>query len=327
MQIDRARRRVRLRDLETLVAVAQEGGMRKAARLLHLSQPAVSKAMRELEDALGLQLLERSARGVVPTNYGQALVRRSKGLIDDLQGALRELAHIADPEAGEVRLGSMETLQAGLVGATVQAQLSRHPRMRFTVESGQAPELINHFLRQRHVDFVVARPLTLPLPPEVEGEPLFQDRLRVAVGLEHPFARRRRIGLADLVNETWILSRNETMRESPVLQAFGAAGLEPPQRVVKTGSLNMRQNLLASGRFVTCVPHSLLPFANARAHYRILPIELPPWHTPTMILTLKGRTLEPAAAAFLGKLRELALPLVNRPVGSEGAGGTRSGRH
>ena len=139
MQIDRAKRRVRLRDLETLVAVVQEGGMRKAAQALHLSQPAVSKAMRELEDALGLQLLERSARGVVPTNYGEALVRRSKGLIDELHGALRELAHIADPEAGEVRLGAMETLQAGLVGAAIQAQLLRHPRMRFTVESGQSP--------------------------------------------------------------------------------------------------------------------------------------------------------------------------------------------
>ena len=313
MQIDRAKRRVRLRDLETLVAVVQEGGMRKAARALYLSQPAVSKAMRELEDVLGLQLLERGARGVVPTNYGQALVRRSKGLIDELHGALRELAHIADPEAGEVRLGSMDTLQAGVVGAAIQAQLAKHPRMRFTVESGQSPELISHFLRERLVDFVIARPLTLPLPPEVDGEPLFRDRLRVAVGPEHRFARRRRIGLADLVDETWILSRNETMHESPVLQAFGAAGLEPPQRVVKTGSLNMRQNLLASGRFVTCVPHSLLPFGNSRAHFKILPIELPLWDTPTMILTLKGRTLGPAAEAFLARLRDLALPLVIRP--------------
>jgi DNA-binding transcriptional LysR family regulator len=207
----------------------------------------------------------------------------------------------------------METLQAGVVGAAIQAQLARHPRMRITVESGQSPELINHFLCERLVDFVIARPLTLPLPPEVEGEPLFRDRLRVAVGPEHPFARRRRIGLADLVDETWLLSRNETMRESPVLQAFAAARLEPPQRVVMTGSLNMRQNLLASGRFITCVPHSLLQFGTSRAHFRTLPIELPLWDTPTMILTLKGRTLGTGAENFLVKLRELALPLVIRP--------------
>jgi hypothetical protein len=62
------------------------------------------------------------------------------------------------------------------------------------------------------------------------------------------------------------LSRNETGRESPVRQAFEAAGIDPPERVVTSGSLNMRQNLLASGRFVTCVPHSLMPFGHARTH-------------------------------------------------------------
>ena len=310
MQIDRARRRVRLRDLETLVAVVHEGGMRKAAQTLNLSQPAVSKAMLELENALGLQLLERGARGVVPTQFGAALVRRSKGLIDELQGTLRELAHLADPETGEVRLGAMETLQAGLVGAAIRAQLARHPRMRLTIESGQSPELIGHFLRERLVDFVVARPLTMPLPVDVVGEPLFHDQLRVAVGPDHPFARRRRVHLGELADDTWLLSRNELMRESPVMQAFEAAGFEPPERVVATGSLNMRQNLLATGRFVTCVPHSLLPFGHARTHFRILPIPIPVWATPTMILTVKGRTLGPAAESFLARLRELAKPLV-----------------
>jgi DNA-binding transcriptional LysR family regulator len=310
MQIDRALRRVRLRHLETLVAVVHEGGMRKAAQTLHLSQPAVSKAMSELEDALGLQLLERGARGVVPTTYGQALVRRSKGLLDELQGTLRELAHIADPESGEVRLGAMDTLQAGLVGAAILAQLERHPRMRFTVELGQSPELIGHFLRERLVDFVIARPFALPLPSDVVGEPLFHDQLRVVVGPDHPFARRRRMQLGELADHTWILSRNETRPESPVIQAFAAAGVDPPERVVATGSLNMRQNLLASGRFVTCVPHSLLPFGHARTHFRVLPIAIPTWHTPTMILTLKGRTLGPAAETFLRRVRELAKPLV-----------------
>jgi DNA-binding transcriptional LysR family regulator len=307
--LERARRRVRLRDLETLVAVTQAGGMRKAALELHLSQPAVSKAIRELEDALGVQLLERGRRGVAPTPFGQALVRRSRGLIDELQTALRELAWLADPEAGEVRLGAMETLQAGVVAAAVQVQLHRHPRMRFFFESAQSPELIGHFLPQRLVDAVVARPLHLPLAADIEGEPLFHDQLRVVVGPEHPFARRRKLTLGDLSEEHWILSRNEVMAYTPVPLAFEAAGVPFPQRVVISGSLNMRQNMLARGRFVTCVPHSLLPFARVRGNFQILPIELPLWSTPTMILKLRGRSLGPAAEAFLDTLRELARPL------------------
>jgi DNA-binding transcriptional LysR family regulator len=307
--LERTRRRVRLRDLETLVAVVQAGGMRKAAGELHMSQPAVSKAMRELEDTLGHSLLERGRRGVAPTPFGQALVARSKVVVDELQNALRELAYLADPEAGEVRLGAMETLQAGVVAAAVQLQLQRHPRMRFYFENGQSPELIGHFLPQRLVDFAVARPLNQPLPPDIEGEPLFHDQLKVAVGPEHPFARRRKLGLADLMDEYWILSRNEVLPGTPVPTAFAEAGLPMPQRIVVTGSLNMRQNMLARGRFVTCVPHSLLPFARVRGNFHILPIVLPIWHVPTMILKLHGRNLGPAAEAFLDTLRELARPL------------------
>lgn len=307
--LDRTRRRVRLRDLETLVAVAQAGAMRKAATELHLSQPAVSKAMRDLEDTLGLKLLERGRRGVAPTAYGQALVKRSKALIDELQNALRELEHLADPEAGEVRLGAMETLQAGVVAAAVQAQLRRHPRMRFHFESGQSPELIAHFLPQRLVDVVVARPLVLPLPVDIHGEALFHDQLRVAVGPEHPLARRRKVNLADLMDDHWILSRNEVMPGTPVATALAASGLPMPERVVVTGSLNMRQNMLARGRFVTCVPHSLLPFARVRGNFHILPIELPLWPTPTMILQLRGRTVGRATEAFLDTLRDLSRPL------------------
>ena len=119
MDIARAQRRIRLRDLETLKTVVEAGGMRKAAGELNVTQPAVSRAMAELEEILGLPLLDRGRRGVEATVYGDALVRRARVLVDELQGALRELAYLSDPAAGEVRLGCMETLHAGLVGATV----------------------------------------------------------------------------------------------------------------------------------------------------------------------------------------------------------------
>lgn len=314
MEIERAKRRVRLRDLETLVAVVEAGGMRKASLSLHLTQSAISKAVGELEAALGLRLLERGRRGVEPTNFGEALVRRSKVVFDELAGALHELADLADPTAGEVRLGCMETLHAGLVGAVVERLLLKQPRMRIVLETGQSPDLINVFLRERLVEFVVARPLTLPLPPEVEGEPLYYDQLRVVVGSKSPFANRRRIELAELADAHWILGRNEVAPGSPTAEAFAAAGLEMPRRVVVSGSLHTRYNLLETGRFVTVVPHSLLPFDRNRSLLRTVPISLPRWRSPTMILTLRGRTLGPAAMRFLDMLREMAGPLAAEPA-------------
>lgn len=319
MDIARAQRRIRLRDLETLKTVVEAGGMRKAAGELNVTQPAVSRAMAELEEILGLPLLDRGRRGVEATVYGDALVRRARVLVDELQGALRELAYLSDPAAGEVRLGCMETLHAGLVGATVADMLHESPDMRFQLELGQAKELTGYFLSQRLVDFVVCRPVTMPVPAEILGEPLFHDRLQLIVGASSPHARRRRIQLADLVEEQWILSTNEVSSPvSPVVLAFADAGLPMPRRVIVSGSLSLRYRLIDAGPSVTAVPHSLIPFLGKRQVLRVLPIRLATWRTPTMILTLRGRTMGPAAQRFLDRLRILASPL--REAAQAGAG-------
>ncbi|MFO1327026.1 MAG: LysR family transcriptional regulator [Rubrivivax sp.] len=311
MDIERARRRVRLRDLETLAAVVQAGGMRKAATQLHLSQPAVSKAMAELEDAVGLKLMERGRQGIQPTPFGAALASRSEALIDGVRGALRELQELADPGAGEVRLGSMETLHAGVVGATAVALLDRHPRLRLVFESGQSPDLIEHFLLRRVVDFVVARPYSPVLPAAVAAEPLLHDRLLVVAGPQHMLARRRKVDWPELCEQNWILSRNEAQPDSPVTLALAARGLALPPRVMLSGSLMIRLNLLATGRFLTCIPHSLVPFLPNRGELRVLPVRLPLWRTATMIMTLRGRVQTPAAELFLAELRLRARPLVD----------------
>lgn len=314
MDIEQLRRRVRLRDLETLAVVLKAGGIRKAAPLLHLSQPAVSKAISELEAALGVPLLARGPRGVQPTAFGLALARRADALTDGLRGALREIAELADPEGGEVRLGSMETLMAGVVGATAQDLLGTHPRLRLVFESGQSPDLIGHFLRGRLVDFVVARPWVHELPSDIEAEPLFHDRLFVVCGREHALARRRKLGLGELLDQRWVLSRNEAQPDSPVGRALRDAGLGLPARTVLSGSLPLRFTLLAQSGFLTCLPHSLLPFLHNRAALQLLPVRLPPWQLPTMVMTLRERVLSPAAELFLARLRQRAQQVADDPL-------------
>lgn len=309
MDVARVQRRIRLRDLETLVSVVQAGSMRKAAQALHLSQPAISRSIRDLEEAIGCELLQRGSSGVAATLFGESLVRRSRAVFDELQGALRELAHLADPGAGEVHLACMETLHAGLVGACVEMVIAEHPRMRVVLEAGQSPDLIEVFLMQRLVDFTVARPPKLPLPPGVEGESLFQDIPRILVGCGSPHARRRKVRLADLMDDHWVLGRTELMDASPVARAFADAGLDMPARVTASGSLHTRYRMLDGSASVTVVPHSLLAFGDVAKRFRVLPIEMPPWEFPTMVLTLRNRALPPAAHLFLDHLRRLARPL------------------
>jgi DNA-binding transcriptional LysR family regulator len=309
MELKRVKRRVKLRDLDTLMAVVEAGGMRKAAERLNMSQPAVSKSMQDLEAVLGVDLLERRQRGVVVTPYGDALVHRARAVFAELQGALQEIEHLADPQGGEVHLGCMETLNAGLVGAAVARVLRRYARMRVLVQSGESPDLISHFLPARICEFVVARPSSLPLPAELQSEALFTDSVSVVVGRTHPHANRRRIALDELADENWILSTNEVLAGSPVSQAFEAVGRQPPRARVVTGSLNIRHNLLATGRFVTVMPSSLLHFARPNPSIRVLPIEMPSWRAPTMILSMKERRLGPASQAVLEAIRDMAATL------------------
>jgi DNA-binding transcriptional LysR family regulator len=307
--VQQRRRRVRLRDLETLMAVVQAGGMRKAAAGLHLSQPAVSRAMRELEDSLGVRLLQRGPAGAEATVHGQALIQRARAVLDELHNALQELDWLSDPEAGEVRLGGGDTQQAGVLALATQKLLARHGRMRLSFESAQAHQLVGLMLPQRMIDLAVIRPAVLPLPADIDGEALYHEQLHVVVGPAHPLARRRKVALADLAHEHWILSRNERMAGSPLVQAFADAGQAMPERVTESGTLQLRHRLLVSGRFVTCMPHTVVGFARRHFGLRVLPVALPRWPTPTMVLWLRGRVPAPATRACLEALREVAATL------------------
>src|SRR5947209_738646 len=112
---DRALRRLKLSDLRLFHAVVQWGGMAKAAVHLNISQPAVSKAIATLEHTLGVRLLERHAQGVDPTMYGRALLRGGITIFDELKQTLKQVEFLADPTAGELRIGCTEPLAAGFV--------------------------------------------------------------------------------------------------------------------------------------------------------------------------------------------------------------------
>src|SRR5467141_2991047 len=114
---DRIGRRLKLRDLHILLAVVRRGSMAKAASELAISQPAVSKAIADMEHTLGLRLLDRSRNGIEPTAYGRALVKRGLAIFDELKLGVEELAFLSDPTAGELGTGSTESIAAGLLPA------------------------------------------------------------------------------------------------------------------------------------------------------------------------------------------------------------------
>jgi DNA-binding transcriptional LysR family regulator len=305
---DRIGRRVKLRDLHFLLAVIQSGSMAGAARHLSTSQPVVSKTIAELERALGVKLLDRNPQGIVPTMYGRALMSRGMAIFDELREGIKELEILADPSAGELRIGCPETMNAGLLPAITDRLVARHPRVILHVV--QANTVTEEFreLRERTVDLMLGR-VTRPLDDDLEADVLFEDRLFVVAAADSPWARRREIALADLAGEAWVNAPADSIVGCYLAEVFAAQGLRPPPVSVVSFSMYLRNMLLASGRYVAMVPGSVLRFSAERFGLRALPIALPVTRASVSIITLKGRTLSPVARVFSECAREVAKPV------------------
>lgn len=305
---ERAGRRLKLRDLYILSTVVEWRSMAKAASHLAMSQPAVSESIGALESALGVRLLDRLPRGIEPTIYADALLRRGQIVFDELRQGIREIEFLADPTVGEIRVACPETFAAGLLPDAIDRLSQRHPKIVVRVDQPSTASLGLQELRERSVDLVLLRlPKTLA-DDDLEMEPLLDDRHRVVVGPGNPLTRRRRLNLKALVNEPWILPPNHVVGEL-IAEAFAKQGLDVPAERVNSSSILLRNRLLATGRYVTVLTDSVLYYNAKLWSLRVLPIDLNISSRPLTMVTLKNRTLSPAVLLFVEQLKAVAASL------------------
>ena len=308
---DRIGNRMKLQDLHVLMTVVQAGSMGKAAQILNTTQPNISRSIGELEQALGVRLLDRHRQGIEPTEYGRALLDCGAAVFDDLRQGLKNIAFLADPTAGELRIGTTTFLAASFVSALVDRLSRRYPRIVFHLVTGYT-ETLHRELAERNVDLLIIRGSGPVADPRYDFEFLFDDSYVVAAGAQNQWVRRRRIEIAELVNELWVLPPPDSVIGSIVMDAFRATGLEYPRVSVVTDCPHMRISLLATGRFVTIFPASAFRFLTKRSELKILPVELPTARRPNEIVTLKNRALSPVARLFIDCAREVAKPLAKQ---------------
>ena len=147
-------RRLRLRDLHVFAKVVHLGSMAKAAAQMRVTQPAVSQVIADLEHALGVSLLDRSPQGVTPTIYGETLMKGGAAAFDDLRQTIRQIEFLANPTAGEVRIGCPETV-AALIAPVFEQLSRRYPDVVLHVADVAAPTLDLPQLRDRSLDLAM----------------------------------------------------------------------------------------------------------------------------------------------------------------------------
>jgi DNA-binding transcriptional LysR family regulator len=304
-------RRFRVRDLYILSTVMKAGGMAKAARQLAMSQPSVSAAIANLEGILGVRLLDRDTRGIEPTIYAEAILKRSVAIFDELKQTVNDVQFLADPTKGELKIGCSDTSAATVVPPMIERFSEKYPLAALYVDNVPTFSDALPVLRSRQCDLVFARlyqPLT-SVADDLNVERLFDDPVVIVAGRHNPLARRRKVDLADLVDEPWIMAGTHTWIYARVAEAFRERGLGMPRTRLVTLSWHLITHFVFNGRYIMAYPKSVA----VRYSLKVLPVKLPilPW--PLSILTLKNRTLSPVAERFMECAREVVKSMADRP--------------
>jgi DNA-binding transcriptional LysR family regulator len=302
---DRIGRRVKLRDLHIALAVAEAGSMTQAAEELAVSYPVVSKTISELERTLGVKLFDRSISGVEPTHYGRALLESGVAVFDEMRKGLQQIEFIKQPDAGDLRIGSSIVVDAGLLPAILERFSQDFPRAVLHILHEDIATQQYDNLRRRNVELMLGRlPVTMT-EPDLVAEPLFDEPMVVAAGSESRWAKRRKLTLADLVGEPWVLAQPGSLARSLQDETFRNSGLEPPSGTALTVSLHLYMRLIETGRWLGLIPASVMRFGGKQLRIKLLPVETSSPPAPVGIVMVKDRTLTPLAERFIDCARKI----------------------
>jgi DNA-binding transcriptional LysR family regulator len=280
--------------------VVRRGSLSAAAEALSFTQPAVSRQIAALEREAGVQLLERTPRGIRLTEPGRILLGHAEAILDRMAAARAQVESVASLAGGRLRIGAFPTANATVVPRAIAAFAREHPAVELSLVEALTPDAIAR-LRAGEVDVAVVTHLPELDGPDVEAVDLVEDELLVALPHGHPLARKPRLRLRDLRDETWIESMSASGTPS-LLAAARAQGFEPR---VRFGAENWlaKQGLVAAGVGVTLIPG----LAIATVREDIVLRSLGP-HAPrrTVAAVLPAGYRSPAVAPFVELMRAAA---------------------
>jgi DNA-binding transcriptional LysR family regulator len=289
--------------------------MAKASEHLAISHPVVSKTISDLEHTLGVKLFDRSAQGVELTIYGKALLRCGVNVFDEMRQGLKQIETLADPTTGELRIGSPEIIMAGLLPQIIERFSRQHPRIKLHAVLENAAMLQFQQLRERNIDFLIARTSQLSAADDLATEILFDEPFLAVAGTSSRWARARALRLDQLMGESWILPPYDSVAGSLLLQLFRANNVEPPEPSIATLSVQLTVTLIAGGRFVGLLPRSTAQFNAKRVGLQILPMQLPGARIAAGVIMVKNRTLSPLADLFIDCARDVAKSIASAAEG------------
>lgn len=277
----RLRTRLKLRQLSTLLAIAEAVSLRGAALSLGVSQPAVSKALRDLEGTVGRALFSRTSRGLVPTAHGVVMIDHARRMGRDVEALERSLEAVDRGSSGHLRLGAIPYVSSDWLRRVTTRMVSEEPRIELQLSEGATDRLLAA-LRAHELDCIVGRITPGNAGRDLVWRPLFEQTLRIVARAGHRLARRgRRLALRNLADAEWVLPERSTPTRRLLEHVFHDAGLAPPQARIETYALRIVESIVGHTDAIAAVPDDIARQFEQRGSIRALHFQ---WAMPPICL-------------------------------------------
>lgn len=300
--------RVRTRQLQLVARVLEDGSVLRASEALGMSQSAASRLLAELERELGTPLFTRHGRGMAPTAAGSIVGRRAQAVMAELARARDDLLRLRHGARAHVALGSLLSPCSDLLPASLLRLAREEPPLTVSVQVDTSRALVEGLLAARY-DLVIARVGDASLEPELHFEPLAEELFCVVARPGHPLAGRRRVTLADVAAERWVLPPAGSDLRQRLETLFLQNGLPPVAAAVETVSAPLVQSLLRLSDMVAALPREFVrPYLRARS-LAMLKLDLAVRSDRFGLVTRRHRAVSPEAGRVLQVLREQAAQL------------------
>lgn len=307
------RARLKTRQLLLLVALAEEGNIHRAAQVLNMTQPAASKLLKDLEDALEVSLFDRLPRGMRPTWYGETMIRHARVALTSLNQAHEELEAAKSGQFGQVNVGAITAPGLALLPPTVALVKREHPNLQITLQIEPSDVLIER-LNQGKLDILVARLFAQHDKTELRYEMLTDEPVCAIARPGHPLLAGATPTLADTVDAGWILPPSGSVLRHRFDLMFQEAGLQAPINVIETASQMFTTKMLQQSDMLSVVATDVARYYADHGMLTILPMVLPCQMDAFGIITRRDRLLSPAAKVMLRSLKASAMTVYGKQL-------------
>jgi DNA-binding transcriptional LysR family regulator len=293
------------RHLQLLVALDDLRHLGRVATSLHVSQPAVSLALAELEKGLGLKLFERTPRGVVPNSYGECLIRHARVVLGTLAEARDELHALQTGASGKISIGALPAVTPGLIPQAALLLKRDAPHRRVVVQEGPMETLLPE-LRRGGLEMVVGRLLASDLAGDLEDEPLDPGAVVLVVSRKHPLVtRRRKVLWTDLSAYPWVMPPVGSLQREPLENALQENGCSLPLDFIETLSVHVVAGYLQSSQAIGSLSRLAAQHYIQTGLLAQLPLALPNPQRPIGMMWSRHRPASPAIETFKECLRKV----------------------